>query len=62
MEFLKQVWQQSLERQPAPDWWIPLLAIGCALPLVWFRRAWPVTRNVVTIAHEGGHALIAFLA
>jgi hypothetical protein len=62
MEFLKQVWQQSLERQPAPEWWIPSLAILAALPLIWPRRVWPVTRNAVTIAHEGGHALIAFLA
>lgn len=62
MEFLRLVWSQSLERQPAPEWWIAALAIGCALPLVWLARAWPVTRNVVTIAHEGGHALVAFLA
>ena len=38
MEFLRLVWSQSLERQSAPEWWIPLLAIGCALPMVRIRR------------------------
>jgi Peptidase M50B-like len=32
-----------------------------ALAAVASRRAWPVTRNVVTMAHEGGHALVALL-
>ena len=62
MEFLTHVWQQSLERQPAPVWWIPVLAIAASLPLIWPRRVWPITRNAVTIAHEGGHAFVAFLA
>lgn len=32
-----------------------------ALTAVASRRLWPVTRTVVTIAHEGGHALVALL-
>ncbi len=32
-----------------------------ALAAVASRRLWPVTRTVVTIAHEGGHALVALL-
>lgn len=32
-----------------------------ALVAVASRRLWPLTRTVVTIAHEGGHALIALL-
>jgi Peptidase M50B-like len=32
-----------------------------ALLAVASRRLWPVTRTVVTIAHEGGHALAALL-
>ena len=32
-----------------------------ALVAVASRRLWPVTRTVVTIAHEGGHALLALL-
>jgi peptidase M50B-like protein len=33
-----------------------------ALVAVVSPRLWPVTRTVVTLAHEGGHALVALLA
>src|SRR5215475_77278 len=39
-----------------------LLILGTALlaaAAVASRRVWPVARTVVTIAHEGGHALVA---
>lgn len=40
-----------------------ILAAGLlALIAVASRRLWPVTRTVVTIAHEGGHALVALLS
>ncbi len=39
-----------------------VLASGLlALAAVASRRLWPMTRTVVTIAHEGGHALAALL-
>jgi Peptidase M50B-like len=40
------------------------LVLGCALlalAAVTSRRIWPVSRTVVTMAHEGGHALMALL-
>ncbi|GAB3543325.1 hypothetical protein J2S53_000462 [Actinopolyspora lacussalsi] len=33
-----------------------------ALVLVTYRASWTVLRNVVTIAHEGGHAVVALLS
>ena len=42
-----------------------LLVLGTALvalATVASSRVWPVARTVVTIAHEGGHALMALLA
>src|SRR5690349_19457530 len=42
-----------------------LLVLGTALvalAAVASSRIWPVARTVVTIAHEGGHALMALLA
>ncbi|ASU78291.1 hypothetical protein CDG81_08320 [Actinopolyspora erythraea] len=33
-----------------------------ALALIVYRASWGVLRNVVTIAHEGGHALVALLS
>jgi hypothetical protein len=54
-----QLWHQTVSAEPLPP---RLLVLGCcvtALILVGSRRLWPVTRTVVTIAHEGGHALVA---
>lgn len=45
--------------QPAPG--LVLGSAVLALLAVASRRLWPVTRTVVTIAHEGGHALMALL-
>ena len=39
-----------------------LLALALAFVAVGWRPLWRWTRTVVTIAHEGGHALVAVLA
>ncbi|GAA4884127.1 MULTISPECIES: M50 family metallopeptidase [Saccharopolyspora] len=39
-----------------------LLTAAAALLLVAHRRSWRLLRNVVTIAHEGGHAVVALLS
>lgn len=61
MEFLTQVWSQATQVQSTPTWWVSAATMALSLCLVVPRRVWPVTRNVATIAHEGGHALVAFL-
>jgi hypothetical protein len=38
-----------------------LAAAAVALLVVWWRSSWRLTRTVVTIAHEGGHAIVALL-
>lgn len=43
---------------PAP-WWVTAACAAVSLAVVAHPRTWPVARNVVTIAHEGGHALVA---
>ena len=45
-----------------PEQLVPLLAPLAALLVVSHRGLWRVSRTVVTIAHEGGHALVAVLA
>src|SRR4029077_16847519 len=48
------------DRQGQPP--SPLVIVGTGLlaaAMVASRRVWPVARTVVTIAHEGGHALAA---
>jgi hypothetical protein len=57
-----QVWHQVISVQPAPTQAIVLGAALVALLIVLVRDVWLVARNVVTIAHEGGHALVALLA
>lgn len=47
--------------QEAPPPWLVLGAAAVALVLVGYGPLWRMTRNVVTIAHEGGHALVALL-
>ncbi|GAA2759793.1 M50 family metallopeptidase [Actinopolymorpha rutila] len=58
---LGQVWQDVLGTQPRLSDTALLACAAVALVAVWVRRAWRVTRQVVTIAHEGGHALVALL-
>lgn len=48
--------------QPNPTALVPLVTAGLALVLVLSGAPWRLTRNIVTIVHEGGHALVAVLA
>jgi len=60
-EVLSQIWSRATASQPAPE---PAIVAGIAvlaLGLVLVPRAWTVTRHLVTISHEGGHALLAVL-
>ena len=61
MELLAEVWRRAVSRQPAPE---PLLVAGTALValvLVLQPTLWRATRILVTITHEGGHAVVALL-
>lgn len=49
------------DRQPAPEPAVLLGTAVAALILVLWRPAWRRARHVVTIAHEGGHAVVAML-
>jgi hypothetical protein len=54
-------WHQLTVRQPAPPYLLLALTAVFALVMVFQRRLWRLSRNAVTIAHEGGHALVAVL-
>jgi Peptidase M50B-like len=53
------LWHHALTVQPVPPLWLVLGSGALALAVVASARAWPVARTVVTIVHEGGHALAA---
>ena len=59
---LGDVWQEVLSVQPEPERWIVIATAILALASVTLGPPWRVARNVVTIAHEGGHALVALLS
>ncbi|WP_328319548.1 M50 family metallopeptidase [Streptomyces sp. NBC_00388] len=48
--------------QSDPDQWLVIVTGAVALLAVLPHRIWRLTRNAVTIAHEGGHGLIALLS
>ena len=56
-----QVWQAVIGTQPPPPTAVVLGTAVLALLAVLVRGVWSVLRNVVTVAHEGGHALVALL-
>lgn len=59
---LREIWRRGLSTQPPPEpAVIAGLALG-ALVLVFARPLWPVTRMIVTISHEGAHAVAALLS
>jgi hypothetical protein len=53
------VWHDVVGTQPHPPWWLVIATGLAALVAVSVRSVWHVLRNVVTIAHEGGHAFAA---
>ena len=56
------LWHRVWSAQPDPPRLLVLATAALALVLVVPRSVWVLARNAVTIAHEGGHALVAVLA
>lgn len=52
---------EVLGTQPAPELWLVIATALAALAVVAPRPAWRLSRNAVTIAHEGGHGLLALV-
>ncbi|MFE2843384.1 M50 family metallopeptidase [Streptomyces scopuliridis] len=55
------LWDRVLGTQPAPDDWLVVVTAVVALAAVVPRPLWRLSRNAITIAHEGGHGLIALV-
>lgn len=58
---LAEIWAQVTSTQPDPAPAVVAATAVAAAALVLPRAAWRRTRHAVTIAHEGGHALVAVL-
>lgn len=55
----RSVWQHAFSAQPHPPQWLVLATGALALAVVASTWTWPRARTVVTIVHEGGHAIVA---
>jgi hypothetical protein len=58
---LTDLWDRLLSAQPDPPALLVLITAALALLVVSTRVPWRIARNAITIAHEGGHALVALL-
>jgi hypothetical protein len=56
------VWARVSGSQPLPPAWVVGVTALAALIVVLNTRSWRLTGKVITIAHEGGHALVSVLS
>jgi len=61
MAAMSDLWDRISAVQPLPAPGVVVAMAALALALVVVPGLWPVTRHVVTIAHEAGHAVVAVL-
>ncbi|MGW6277806.1 M50 family metallopeptidase [Kribbella sp. NPDC055071] len=59
---MREFWDSITSAQPEPSLRVVIGTGVVALILIAWRPLWHLTRQVVTIAHEGAHGLIAALA
>jgi hypothetical protein len=58
---LSSLWDRVFGSQPDPDLWVVVATLVAALAAIVPQGVWRISRNAITIAHEGGHGLIALL-
>jgi Peptidase M50B-like len=59
MSVVVELWDRVTGTQPVPSVWIIAVSGIVALAIVANNSTWHVARNAITIAHEGGHALVS---
>jgi hypothetical protein len=59
---LARVWERIAGSQPLPPAWVVGLTGLAALIVVLNTGSWRLAGKVITIAHEGGHALVSLLS
>jgi hypothetical protein len=61
VESIETVVDTLTQTQDAPPLWVMLVCLAAAAAAVLYTPVWRWARGLVTIAHEGGHALMAVL-
>jgi hypothetical protein len=59
---LQTLWARIASAQPAPPVWVVAVTGVAALLLVLNTGSWRLAGKAITIAHEGGHALVSVLS
>jgi Peptidase M50B-like len=59
---LDRLWDRISSAQPAPPAWVVAVTGLAALLVVLDTGSWRLAGKVITIAHEGGHALVSVLS
>jgi hypothetical protein len=62
MNVLDRLWDRIYASQPAPPAWVVAVTALAALLVVLNTASWRLAGKVITIAHEGGHALVSVLS
>jgi hypothetical protein len=62
MSVLARLWDRVSGSQPLPPAWVVALTGLVAIAVVLDSRSWRLAGKVITIAHEGGHALVSVLS
>ena len=62
MNVLARLWDRVSGTQPLPPAWVIVLTGLLAVAVVLDSRSWRLAGKVITIAHEGGHALVSVLS
>jgi Peptidase M50B-like len=60
--WMRELWHRVSGTQPVPPGWVIAASGAIALLVVLNARPWRLARNSITIAHEGGHALVSVLS
>jgi len=61
LRLLQELWDRIASTQTLPPDWVIAASAAVALIAVLGARPWHLARNAITIAHEGGHALVSLL-
>jgi Peptidase M50B-like len=62
VNILDRLWERISSSQPAPPAWVVAVTALAALLIVLNAGSWRLAGKVITIAHEGGHALVSVLS
>ena len=62
MSVPERLWERVVSSQPAPPAWVVGVTALAALLVVLNADSWRLAGKVITIAHEGGHALVSVLS